>query len=53
MLFWWIGGEKRLTYGGVVVDLRCGGDEVVRESIENVVAVFVVIVWWLGVCGGG
>ncbi|KEH16818.1 transmembrane protein, putative [Medicago truncatula] len=25
MLFWWIGGEKNLTYGGVVVDLWCDG----------------------------
>jgi hypothetical protein len=65
MLFWWIGGEKSLPcgvvvggLGFVVTDLRCGGgDEVVIESIENVaeifVVVFVVVVWWLGVCGGG
>ena len=41
----------------MVVDLCGGGDEVVIESIENVaeifVVVFVVVVWWLGVCGGG
>jgi len=58
MLFWWISGEKTPACGGVVVDLRCGGgDEVVIESIENVVAVFVVVflvvVWWLEVCDGG
>jgi len=41
----------------VVVDLCGGGDEVVIESIENAtfvfVVVFVVVVWWLGVCDGG
>jgi len=34
-----------------------GGYEVVVENIENAavafVVVFVVVVWWLGVCGGG
>jgi hypothetical protein len=48
-LWWWI--------CGVVVDLCGGGDEVVIESIENVLAVFVVVfvvvVWRIGVCGGG
>jgi len=47
MLFWWIGGEKSPACGGVVVDLCGGGDAVVIESIKNVVAVFVVVVWWL------
>lgn len=39
-----------MTCSGVVVDLCVGGDEVVIESIENVVVVFVVargVRWWL------